>query len=119
MTQHQLRRDLEWWSAFPTHSNGRPIYKPVETVYYMHIDSSGYGYKELKAAQYTVFTFLSELRGRHVPLHEDTMGVVYILANLTSRSPLLMTELRKLWYILDANDIYPSTLHQYHGEHMG
>eukprot|EP00873_Tetraselmis_striata_P040244 jgi/Tetstr1/460508/TSEL_005767.t1 len=33
------------------------------------------------------------------------MGVVHVLANLTSRSPLLMTELRKLWFILDSNDI--------------
>eukprot|EP00873_Tetraselmis_striata_P013475 jgi/Tetstr1/433739/TSEL_022958.t1 len=34
------------------------------------------------------------------------MGVVHILANLTSRSPLLMTELRrKLWFIRDTNDI--------------
>eukprot|EP00873_Tetraselmis_striata_P038409 jgi/Tetstr1/458673/TSEL_045063.t1 len=33
------------------------------------------------------------------------MGVVDVLANLTSRSPLLMTELRKLWFILDSNDI--------------
>eukprot|EP00873_Tetraselmis_striata_P010844 jgi/Tetstr1/431108/TSEL_020824.t1 len=32
------------------------------------------------------------------------MGVVHILANLTFRSPLLMTELRKLWFILDSND---------------
>eukprot|EP00873_Tetraselmis_striata_P015240 jgi/Tetstr1/435504/TSEL_024408.t1 len=34
------------------------------------------------------------------------MGVVYILANLTSRSPLLVTDLRKVWFILvDTNDI--------------
>eukprot|EP00873_Tetraselmis_striata_P007234 jgi/Tetstr1/427498/TSEL_017624.t1 len=52
-----------------------------------------------------MLTFLSELRGRHVLLYEDNMGVVYVLANLTSRSPLLMTELRKLWFVLDYNDI--------------
>eukprot|EP00873_Tetraselmis_striata_P038841 jgi/Tetstr1/459105/TSEL_004555.t1 len=33
------------------------------------------------------------------------MGVVHVLANLTSRSPLLMAELRKMWFILDSNDI--------------
>eukprot|EP00873_Tetraselmis_striata_P040431 jgi/Tetstr1/460695/TSEL_000551.t1 len=96
----------------------------------MHVVSSGYGwgavlnettetrgfwyegdrelhttYKELTVVRYSVLTFLSELRGRHVLLHEDNMGVVHVLANLTSRSPLLMTELRKLWFILDSNDI--------------
>eukprot|EP00873_Tetraselmis_striata_P020172 jgi/Tetstr1/440436/TSEL_028769.t1 len=40
---HQLRRELEWWLAVPSHSNGRSIYKPVETAY-AHIDSSGYGW---------------------------------------------------------------------------
>eukprot|EP00873_Tetraselmis_striata_P005728 jgi/Tetstr1/425992/TSEL_016341.t1 len=62
-------------------------------------------YKELKAVQYAVLNFLSELRGRQVLLLEDNMGVVQILANLTSRSPLLMTKLGKLWFILDSNDI--------------
>eukprot|EP00873_Tetraselmis_striata_P025550 jgi/Tetstr1/445814/TSEL_033455.t1 len=125
----QFRRDLEWWVAVPNHSNGRSIYKPVETAY-MHVDSSGYGcgavlyetteargfwyegdrdmhitYKALKAVWYAVLTFLSELRGRQVLLHEDNMGVVHVLASLTSRSPLLMTEMRNLWFILDTNDI--------------
>eukprot|EP00873_Tetraselmis_striata_P018313 jgi/Tetstr1/438577/TSEL_027128.t1 len=40
---HQLRRDLERWVAVPSHSNGRSIYKPVETAY-MYVDSSGYGW---------------------------------------------------------------------------
>eukprot|EP00873_Tetraselmis_striata_P020626 jgi/Tetstr1/440890/TSEL_029162.t1 len=118
---HQLRHDLEWWVAVPNHNNGRSIYKPVETAY-MHIDNYGYGravvlnattearglwydcdrelhitYNELKAVRYAVLTFLSELRYRKVLLHEDIMGVVHILSNLTySRSPLLMIELRKL-----------------------
>eukprot|EP00873_Tetraselmis_striata_P013783 jgi/Tetstr1/434047/TSEL_023191.t1 len=125
-----LRRDLEWWVAVPNNSNGRSIYKPVEKAY-MHVDSSGYGwgavlnetteargfwyagdrelhitYKELKAVRYAVLTFLSELRGRQVLLREDNMGVVRVLANLTSRcSPMLMTELRQLWFILASNDI--------------
>eukprot|EP00873_Tetraselmis_striata_P026415 jgi/Tetstr1/446679/TSEL_003618.t1 len=33
------------------------------------------------------------------------MGGGRLLANLTSRSPLLMTEPRKLWFILDSNEI--------------
>eukprot|EP00873_Tetraselmis_striata_P016126 jgi/Tetstr1/436390/TSEL_025222.t1 len=111
---HNLRRHLEWWSAVPTLNNGCLLYKSAETVY-MHVDRFGYGggavlnddettetrgfwhrgdrevhitYKQLKIVRSAVLTFLSELRGRHVMLlHEDyTMGVVYILANLTSRS---------------------------------
>eukprot|EP00873_Tetraselmis_striata_P021812 jgi/Tetstr1/442076/TSEL_003159.t1 len=81
---HRLRHDLEWWVAVPGYSNGRSIYKPVERAYYVHADSSGYG---------------------HALLHEDNMGVVHILTNLTSRSPLLMTKLRKLWFILNTNNI--------------
>eukprot|EP00873_Tetraselmis_striata_P010676 jgi/Tetstr1/430940/TSEL_020696.t1 len=50
-------------------------------------------YKELKVVRYAVLTFLSEMRGRQVLLREDNMGVVHVLANLTSRSPLFMTEL--------------------------
>eukprot|EP00873_Tetraselmis_striata_P012113 jgi/Tetstr1/432377/TSEL_021774.t1 len=33
------------------------------------------------------------------------MGAVHVLANFTSRSPLLMTEMRKLWFILDSHYI--------------
>eukprot|EP00873_Tetraselmis_striata_P044967 jgi/Tetstr1/465231/TSEL_009935.t2 len=33
------------------------------------------------------------------------MGVANVLANLICRSPLLMTEMRKLWFILDSNDL--------------
>eukprot|EP00873_Tetraselmis_striata_P036927 jgi/Tetstr1/457191/TSEL_043840.t1 len=96
---HQPRRDLEcWWVADPNHSNGRSIYTPVETAY-MHADSSGYG------VMYDVLTFLSELRGGQVLLHEDNMGMVHVLANLTSRSPLQMTKLQKLWFVLDSDDI--------------
>eukprot|EP00873_Tetraselmis_striata_P015600 jgi/Tetstr1/435864/TSEL_024752.t1 len=34
---------VKWWVTVPNHSNGRSIYKPVETAY-MHVDSSGYGW---------------------------------------------------------------------------
>ena len=33
------------------------------------------------------------------------MAVVWILTSMVSRSPQLMHELRKLWYVLDAHDI--------------
>eukprot|EP00873_Tetraselmis_striata_P005471 jgi/Tetstr1/425735/TSEL_016155.t1 len=38
---HQLRRDLQWWTAVPTQSNIRPIHRPVERAY-VPFDSSGY-----------------------------------------------------------------------------
>eukprot|EP00873_Tetraselmis_striata_P011479 jgi/Tetstr1/431743/TSEL_002232.t1 len=40
MTHYHLRRDLEWRVAVPSHSNGRSIYKAVETAY-MHVYNSG------------------------------------------------------------------------------
>eukprot|EP00873_Tetraselmis_striata_P002973 jgi/Tetstr1/423237/TSEL_001355.t1 len=49
------------------------------------------------------FIYMSELH--EVLLHEDNMDMVHDLPNLTARSPMLMTELQKLWFILDSNDI--------------
>eukprot|EP00873_Tetraselmis_striata_P033083 jgi/Tetstr1/453347/TSEL_040338.t1 len=117
---HQLRRDLQWWTAVPTQANGRPIHCPVETAY-MHCDSSGYGWgavlngrleargfwgaaderqhitwKELKAIRLAVESILPHLAGRRVLLHEDNQAVCSVLAGLTSRSPAMMAELRKL-----------------------
>ena len=62
-------------------------------------------FKELKAVRLAVETFLPQLRCRRVLLHEDNQAVVAILTKLTSRSPALMNELRKLWHIMDENDI--------------
>jgi hypothetical protein len=117
---HQLRRDLMWWTNVPSQNNGRSIFKPVETAY-LHCDSSsfawgavlndhhearGFGdpvdsahhitWKELKAVRLAVLSFLPLLRGRRVLLHEDNLSVIGVLTNLTSRSPALMNELRKL-----------------------
>jgi hypothetical protein len=61
--------------------------------------------KELKAVRFTVDTFLGQLSGKRVLLWEDNQAVIHILTGLTSRSPALMTELRKLWWLLDVNDI--------------
>jgi hypothetical protein len=41
-------------------------------------------------------SFLPQIRGRHVLLHEDNTAVVATLSNLTTRSPVTMTELRRL-----------------------
>eukprot|EP00873_Tetraselmis_striata_P027947 jgi/Tetstr1/448211/TSEL_035499.t1 len=91
---HQLRRDLQWWTAVPTQANGRPIHRPVETAY-MHCDSSGY-----------VESFLPHLAGRRVLLHEDNQVVCSVLAGLTPRSPTMMAQLRTLWYLLDSNGVH-------------
>ena len=125
----QLHRDLEWWSDVPHHQNGRSIWRHVETAY-MHVDSSDFGwgavlndhkeargfwyddreqhitFKELKAVRYAVQSFLPLLAGRNVLLHEDNQAVVSVLTHLTSRSPAMMAELRKLWFILDSHDIH-------------
>ena len=125
----QLKRDLEWWRQVPAQHNGRSIFREVETAY-LHVDSSSFGwgavvnehleargfwhepvrsqhitYKELRAVRLAVESFLPQLRGRCVRVHEDNQAVVSILTHLTSRSPDLMAELRKLWYLLDCNDI--------------
>eukprot|EP00873_Tetraselmis_striata_P015541 jgi/Tetstr1/435805/TSEL_024694.t1 len=128
---NQLRRDLEWWTQVHAQHNGRSMHKPMETAY-MHADSSSYGWgavlnnnsayqarwfwyeddrahhitwKELRLVRHAVESFLPQLRGRRVLLHEDNTAVVAALANLTSRSPVMMEELRKLWHLLDIHDI--------------
>jgi hypothetical protein len=50
-------------------------------------------------------SFLPELIGRRLLLHEDKQPVVGVLTHLTSRSPAMMSELRKLFYPTDENDI--------------
>lgn len=125
----QLRRDLLWWTAVPSQHNGRPIHRAVETAY-LHVDSSDFGWgavlnnhltargfwaspvreahitlKELQAVRHAVESFLPHLQGRRVLLHEDNQAVIGILSKLTSKSPVLMNELRKLWYLLDTCNI--------------
>ena len=48
---------------------------------------------------------MADLNGKRVLLWEDNQAVVAVLTNITSRSPALMSELRKLWWLLDVNDI--------------
>ncbi len=38
-------------------------------------------------------------------LHEDNQSVVGVLTHLTSRSPMMMGELRKLFLLTDENNI--------------
>jgi hypothetical protein len=53
-------------------------------------------WKELRAFRHAVKSFLPQLRGRNVLLHEDNNAVVATLTKLTTRSPVMMFELRKL-----------------------
>lgn len=126
---NQLWRDLQWWAEVPVRSNGRTMFRHVETAY-LHVDSSDYGwgavlndmktargfwydtdrashitFKELKAVRLAIESFLPYVAGRAVLLHEDNQAVVAVLTHFTTRSPQMMVELRKLWYLLDTNDI--------------
>lgn len=125
----QARRDLEWWREFPLDHAGRTIWTLADQAV-LHCDASTFGWggvlngrrptrglwsseevgahitlKELRAVRLTIEAFLPELRGRRVLLHEDNQAVVSVLTRLTSASPALMSELRRTWWLLDANDI--------------
>ncbi|KAK3278968.1 hypothetical protein CYMTET_13127 [Cymbomonas tetramitiformis] len=60
---------------------------------------------ELEAVFKPVQAFLRELRGKVVPLYYNNQAVVAMLAHFTSRSPDLMRRMRRLWTLLDLNDI--------------
>lgn len=57
--------------------------------------------KELVAVRLGLSMYSNELRGHTVRLWEDNQAVVFIIRNGTSRSPLLMAELRLLLQLLD------------------
>eukprot|EP00873_Tetraselmis_striata_P025464 jgi/Tetstr1/445728/TSEL_033376.t1 len=46
------------------------------------------------------------LAGGPVSLHEDNQAACNVLVGLTSRSPEMMAELRKLWHLLDSNGVH-------------
>jgi len=129
----QSLSDLRWFTELRGSRHvGRAIWRPPETRQ-LHCDASDLGWggavdlarhhapaagfwsedefpwhitcKELVAVRLTVEHFLPQLTGRRVLLREDNMAVVWIITNMVSRSPQLMHELRKLWYVLDAHDI--------------
>ena len=66
---------------------------------------------ELRAVRLSVLSFIKELKGRRVLHFCDNMAVVHILTNITARTPSMMAELRKLFWILDVNDIHLRTRH--------
>ncbi|KAK3284269.1 hypothetical protein CYMTET_8070 [Cymbomonas tetramitiformis] len=60
---------------------------------------------ELEAVFKTVQAFLCELHRKVVRLYCDNQAVVAMLAHFTSRNPDLMRRMRRLWSLLDLNDI--------------
>ena len=62
-------------------------------------------YRELRAVRLFIEHYVESLRGRRLLLYEDNQAVVAILTNLTTRSPLLMGELRALVELLAEADI--------------
>ena len=122
-------RDLGWYAALPTKWNGRRIWRSPQTAV-LHCDASklAWGatlnnhlpargfwnpherrqhitFLELRAVRFSLETFATQIRGRHVLLREDNQAVCYILNSLTTKSPQMMRELRRLWYLLDTLDV--------------
>ena len=123
------RTDLRWFAAVPERWTARALFRRAETAV-LHCDASQLAWsgtlnerlpakgfwrphqqpehitsKELRAVFFTVQSFLPQLQGRRVRLWEDNQAVVAILASWTSRAPLLMRTLRKLWWLMDTNNI--------------
>jgi hypothetical protein len=62
-------------------------------------------WKELKTLRLALTALLPEVSGQQILLWEDNMPVVRIVINGSSRSPSLMTELRKLWALMHTHNI--------------
>lgn len=82
----------------PHHARFGGYWRPQEID--MHITA-----KELLAVRLAVQETAEILRGKRVVLWEDNQAVVHIIANRTSRSPALMSELCRLARLLDSLDI--------------
>ena len=127
----QALRDLEWWKTVPVKWTGREMQRSPSTVH-LHTDASTFAWGgvlnydegrpaqgcwtsaearyhitalELLAVHKSVLTFLPQLRGSRVTLHEDSQAIVFVLREKTSRSPVLMRLLRRLWKVLDLHSI--------------
>ncbi|KAK3267531.1 hypothetical protein CYMTET_23912 [Cymbomonas tetramitiformis] len=127
----QAWSDIEWWLRLPAQSwwNGRKIWRnPTRAK--VHTDASLFAWGgvlnlkhvargfwsdelrhlhithlELEAVCKTVQSFLRELTGKVVRLYCDNQTVVAMLSHFTSRNPELMRRMRRLWILLDLNDI--------------
>ncbi len=68
-------------------------------------------FKELKAVRCAIQTFLPELKGKRLLLHEGNQSVIGVLTYLTSKSPTMICELQKLFLLIDTYDIKIRTLY--------
>ena len=59
----------------------------------------------MKAVRCAIESFLPELKGRRLLLHEDNQSVTGVLTHLTSKSHAMMCKLRKLFLLVDEFDI--------------
>ena len=82
----------------PHHARFGGYWRPHEID--LHITA-----KELLAVRLAVQESAELLRGKRVVLHEDNQAVCHIIANRTSRSPALMSELTRLLRLLDSLDV--------------
>ena len=133
LSRQTLRDVRGFCSLMQSKHVGRPIWTPPDTAV-GSVDAGPYGWggklwsprehapaagywsaehaslhitwRELRAVRLFVEWYLEELRGRRLLLYEDNQAVVYILSHMTSRSPELMEELRKLIAVLGLNEIH-------------
>jgi hypothetical protein len=59
----------------------------------------------LKAVRLAVLNFLPHFVGRNILLHDDNHAVCHVMAGLISRSPEMINDLRRLWFV-DNNNIH-------------
>ncbi len=68
-------------------------------------------FKELRAVHQALRFWLPDLRGQRVLLFVDNMTVMHLLRSGSSRSPLLMAELRQVWALLRQERIELKAVH--------
>ncbi|KAK3273359.1 hypothetical protein CYMTET_18397 [Cymbomonas tetramitiformis] len=127
----QAWSDIEWWLRLPAQSrwDSRKIWRnPTRAKVPTNASLLAWGgvlnlkhaargfwsdelrhlqiaHLELEAVYKTVQSFLRELTGKVVRLYCDNQAVVAMLSHSTSRNPELMRRMRRLWILLDLNDI--------------
>ena len=62
-------------------------------------------FKELKAVRCAIHSFLPELKGRRLLLHENDQSVIGVLTKLTFKFPTMMCAPRKFLLLIDTYDI--------------
>jgi hypothetical protein len=125
---HQTLKDLTWWSVLPQKWMSAEIWEPpLEITGFTDASDTGWGgimqgesvrglwepdfapehiaVKELRGARLVLEHFLPKVRHRAVSLVTDNTNVFSVLSRSVSRSVTLMSEFRKLWWLLDVHRI--------------